>query len=64
MVTGIPKSKVMEPPPKITAKPSFVELKEDENAVEKFKKGMANITNVLASYRLHQEVSLKETLAK
>ena len=64
VVTGIPKSEGMEPPPKIPANPSFVELEEDENAVEKFKKGMANIANVLALDRLRQEVALKEKLAK
>ena len=64
VVTGIPKSEGMEPPPKIPANPSFVELEEDENAVEKFKKGMANIANMLALDRLRQEVALKEKLAK
>ena len=44
--------------------PSFVELEDDENAVEKFMKGMANIANVLALDWLHQEVLLKEKLAK
>ncbi|XP_019849545.1 PREDICTED: kinesin-like protein KIF13B [Amphimedon queenslandica] len=63
VVTGIPKSEGMEPPPKIPANPSFVELEEDENAVDKFKTGMAAIANVLALDRLKQEVSLKEKLA-
>ena len=54
VVTGIPKSEGMEPPPKIPANPSFVELEEDENAVDKFKTGMAAIANVLALDRLKQ----------
>lgn len=54
VVTGIPKSEGMEPPPKIPANPSFVELEEDENAVDKFKTGMASIANVLALDRLKQ----------
>lgn len=54
VVTGIPKSEGMEPPPKIPANPSFVELEEDENAVDKFKSGMATIANVLALDRLKQ----------
>ena len=47
VVSGIPKSEGMQPPPKIPANPSFVELKEDENAVEKFKKGMASIATII-----------------
>ena len=54
MVTGITKSVGMQPPPKIPANPSFVELKEDENAVEKFKKGMASIATVISLDRLKQ----------
>ena len=54
LVSGIPKSEGMEPPPKIPANPSFVELEEDENAVDKFKRGMATISNTLALDRLKQ----------
>ena len=54
VVSGIPKSEGMEPPPKIPANPSFVELEEDENAVDKFKRGMASIANALALDRLKQ----------
>lgn len=54
VVSGIPKSEGMQPPPKIPANPSFVELKEDENAVEKFKKGMASIANIISLDRLKQ----------
>ena len=54
VVTGIPKSEGMDPPPKIPPNPTFVELKEDENVVDKFKTGMASITNVLALDRLKQ----------
>ena len=54
VVTGIPKSEGMQPPPKIPANPSFVELKEDENAVEKFKKGMASIATIISLDRLKQ----------
>jgi len=63
VVTGIPKSEGMQRPPKIPANPSFVELDEDENAVEKFKMAMASISNILALDRLKQEVALKEKLA-
>ena len=51
---GIPKQEGMQPPPKIPANPSFVELDEDENAVEKFKKAMSSISNILALDRLKQ----------
>ena len=54
VVMGIPKSEGMRPPPKIPANPSFVELDEDENAVEKFKKAMANISSLLSLDRLKQ----------
>ena len=54
VVSGIPKSEGMEPPPKIPANPSFVELEEDENAVDKFKRGMAAIANTLALDKLKQ----------
>ena len=54
VVSGIPKSEGMQPPPKIPANPSFVELKEDENAVEKFKKGMASIATIISLDRLKQ----------
>ena len=54
VVTGIPKSEGIKPPPKIPANPSLVELEEDENAVDKFKTGMASIANVLALDRLKQ----------
>ena len=64
VVTSIPKSEGMESPPKIPTNPSFVELEEDKTTVEKFKKGMANIANVLALDWLRQEVSLKENLGK
>ena len=39
---------------KIPANPSFVELKEDDNAVEKFKKAMYSISNILALDKLKQ----------
>ena len=54
VVMGIPKSEGMRPPPKIPANPSFVELDEDENAVEKFKKAMGNISSILSLDRLKQ----------
>ena len=54
VVTGIPKSEGMQRPPKIPANPSFVELDEDENAVEKFKTAMASISNILTLDRLKQ----------
>lgn len=54
VVTGIPKSEGMQRPPKIPANPSFVELDEDENAVEKFKTAVASISNILALDRLKQ----------
>ncbi len=55
---GIPKSEGMQPPPKIPANPSFVELQEDENAVEKFKTAMTSITSILALDRLKQVTRL------
>ena len=54
VVTGIPKSEGMQRPPKIPANPSFMELNEDENAVEKFKMAMASISNILTLDRLKQ----------
>ena len=54
VVTGIPKSEGMQRPPKISANPSFVELDEDENAVEKFKTAVASISNILSLDRLKQ----------
>ena len=54
VVMGIPKSEGMDPPPKIPANPSFVELDEDENAVEKFKTAMTSITSILHLDRLKQ----------
>lgn len=51
---GIPKSEGMDPPPKIPANPSFVELDEDENAVEKFKTAMTAISSILHLDRLKQ----------
>lgn len=54
VVMGIPKSEGMRPPPKIPANPSFVELDEDENAVEKFKMAMGNISSILSLDRLKQ----------
>ena len=54
LVLGIPKSEGMQPPPKIPANPSFVELDEDENAVEKFKTAMASVSSILALDRLKQ----------
>lgn len=54
VVMGIPKSEGMRPPPKIPANPSFVELDEDENAVEKFKNAMGNISSILSLDRLKQ----------
>ncbi len=58
VVMGIPKSEGMQPPPKIPANPSFVELQEDENAVEKFKTAMTSITSILALDRLKQVTRL------
>ena len=54
VVMGIPKLEGMQPPPKIPANPSFVELQEDENAVEKFKTAMTSITSILSLDRLKQ----------
>lgn len=54
VVMGIPKSEGMDPPPKIPANPSFVELDEDENAVEKFKTAMTSISSILHLDRLKQ----------
>ena len=52
-------------PPKIPSNhPSFVEVEEDENVVEKFKEGMISVQSILALDRLKQEVCLKEKLAK
>ncbi|CAI8000043.1 Kinesin-like protein KIF13B [Geodia barretti] len=62
-VLGIPKSEGMQAPPKIPANPSFVELDEDENAVETFKTAMASIASILTLDKLKQEVALKEKLA-
>ena len=53
-VLGIPKSEGMQAPPKIPANPSFVELDEDENAVEKFKTAMGNIASILTLDKLKQ----------
>lgn len=51
-------------PPKIPSDhPSFVEVEENENVVEKFKEGMMSVRNILALDRLKQEVCLKEKLA-
>lgn len=54
VVMGIPKSEGMDPPPKIPANPSFVELHEDENAVEKFKTAMTSISSILHLDKLKQ----------
>ena len=54
VVTGIPKSEGMDPPPKIPANPSFVELDADENAVEKFKTAMTSVSSILHLDRLKQ----------
>lgn len=54
VVTGIPKSEGMDPPPKIPANPSFVELDEDENAVEKFKRAMTSVSSILHLDKLKQ----------
>ena len=54
VVMGIPMSEGMGPPPKIPANPSFVELDEDENAVEKFENAMGNIAHILSMDRLTQ----------
>ena len=54
VVTGIPKSEGMDPPPKIPANPSFVELDEDENAVEKFKTAMTSVSSILHLDKLKQ----------
>ena len=52
-------------PPKIPSfPPSFVEVEENENVVEKFKEGMMSVHNILELDRLKQEVCLKEKLAK
>ena len=53
-VLGIPKSEGMQAPPKIPANPSFVELDEDENAVETFKSAMGNIASILVLDKLKQ----------
>ena len=51
-------------PPKIPSNhPSFVEIDESENIVDKFKDRMMSVRNTLALDRLKQEVSLKEKLA-
>ena len=48
-------------PPKIPSyHPSFVEVDENENVVEKFKEGMMSVRNVLALDRLKQKVCLKK----
>jgi len=44
--------------------PSFVEVEENENVVEKFKEGIMSIQNILALDRLKQEFCVKEKLAK
>ena len=54
VVSGIPKQEGMQQPPKIPANPSFVELDEDENAVEKFKTAMSSVTSILSLDRLKQ----------
>lgn len=54
VVMGIPMSEGMRPPPKIPANPSLVELDEDENAVEKFKKAVENISSILSLDSLKQ----------
>ena len=54
VVMSIPKSEGMDPPPKIPANPSFVELDEDENAVEKFKTAMVSISSILHLDKLKQ----------
>ena len=52
-------------PPKIPSNhPSFVEVEENENVVEKFKEGMMSVRSILTLDRLKQEVCLKEKLAK
>ena len=52
-------------PPKIPAShPSFVEVEEDVNVVEKFKEGMMSVRNILALDQIKQEVCLKEKLAE
>ena len=52
-------------PPKIPSyHPSFVEVEENDNVVEKFKEGLMSVRNILALDRLKQEVCLKEKLAK
>ena len=52
-------------PPKIpSSHPSFVEVEENENVVEKFKEGIMSVRSILALDRLKQEVCLKEKLAK
>ena len=44
--------------------PSFVEVEENENVVEKFKEGVVSVHNILALDRLKQEFCLKKKLAK
>ena len=52
-------------PPKIPSfHPSFLEVEENENIVEKFKEGMMSVRNILELDRLKQEVCLKEKLTK
>ena len=64
VVTGIPKSEGMKLSAKDPSNPSIVELEEDENTVEKFKKSIANFASVLVVDWLRQEVTLKKKLVK
>ena len=51
--------------PKIPSNhPSFVEVEENENVVEKFKECMMSVRSILTLDRLKQEVCLKDKLAK
>ena len=64
VVMGIPKSEGMDPPPKIPANPSFVELDEDENAVEKFKDAMTSISSILHLDKLKQVLAFLASIIR
>ena len=52
-------------PPKIHSNhPSFIEVEENENVVEKFKEAMMSVHNILALDRLEQEVCLIKKLTQ
>ena len=52
-------------PPKIPSNhPSFVEVEENEDVVEKFKEGIRSVRHILALDQVKQEACLKEKLVK